>query len=147
MIEHIVCSNFCIGVWRGSFCTTLSCSNCVLYSPFAVCQWVINQASVHRFFVSCKSSSKDQSEINLEFWNCLQWYVRKITLVYIKEWAKKILVFNIPKKSKDEFLNNSLLLLAVHLASLAPDLSYSLWLFPHETTQCALTFAKLHKKP
>lgn len=49
------------------------------------------------------------------------------------------------KKSEDEFLNDSLLLLAVHPASLPPDLSYSLRLFPPETTQCAVTFAKLQK--
>lgn len=35
--------------------------------------------------------------------------------------------------------------MAVHPALLLPDLSYSLFLFPSEITQCALTFVKLQK--
>lgn len=96
MVEHIVCSNFCICVWRASFFTTLSCSNSILI--LSICYVPVSYKSGFRSqaFISCKSS-KDQSEINLEFWNCPQWYARQITLLYIKEQAKKLLICSIKK--------------------------------------------------
>lgn len=109
MVEHIVCSNFCICVWRASFCTVLSCSNSILI--LSICYVSVSYKSAFRSqaFVSCKSSSKDQSEIILVFWNCLQWYARQITLLYIKEWAKNLIICGTQKKN----LNDSLFLFVI----------------------------------
>lgn len=97
MVKHIVSSNFCICVWRASFCTVLSCSNSILILSICYVSVSYKLAFRSQVFVSCKSSSKDQSEINLVFWNCLQWYARQIALLYIKEWSKNLLICSIHK--------------------------------------------------
>lgn len=69
------------------------------------------------------------SQTNLEFWNCLQWYVRKITLVCIEEWAKAIHFYHTERR-EDDFLNDFLPLLAIHPAASPSNLYCSLQLFP-----------------